>query len=56
MSAIFARTLVRATWSKFAHYGAAGLNRGMHLRGLKKCVEAACTGSVPAEPPGWLQL
>ena len=41
---------------KYAHYGAGGLNRGMHLRSLKECVEAACAGRVPARPPGWLQL
>lgn len=40
---------------KFAHYGAAGLGRGMHLRSLSQCVEAACTGRVPTEPPRWLR-
>jgi cis-L-3-hydroxyproline dehydratase len=41
--------------SKYAHYGAAGLNRGMHLRSLEDCVQAACTGRVDARPPRWLE-
>ncbi|MFT4165979.1 MAG: aconitase X [Microlunatus sp.] len=40
--------------AKYAHYGAAGLGLGMHLRSLRDCVEAACTGQVPAQPPRWL--
>jgi cis-L-3-hydroxyproline dehydratase len=41
--------------SKYAHYGAATLNRGMHLRSLEDCVQAACTGRVDARPPRWLE-
>lgn len=40
---------------KYAHYGVAGLGRGMHLRSLRDCVEAACTGRVPEQLPGWLR-
>lgn len=48
-----ARTIATNS-GKFAHYGAAGLGRRMHLRGLADCVEAACTGRVPTTPPPWL--
>ena len=41
--------------SKYAHYGAAGLNRGMHLRSLEECVQTAWTGRVNARPPRWLE-
>ena len=49
-----ARTIVTNS-GKYAHYGAAGLGRGMHLRSLRDCVEAACAGHVPDAPPGWLR-
>ena len=39
---------------KYAHYGAAGLGRGMRLRSLRDCVEAACTGRAPDRLPSWL--
>lgn len=40
---------------KYAHYGAAKHSRGMHLRGLQGCVEAAVTGRVDLRPPPWLR-
>ena len=40
---------------KYAHYGAAALDRGMHLRSLPECVHAACTGRVDELPPRWLR-
>lgn len=49
-----ARTIVTNS-GKYAHYGAAGLGRGMHLRSLRDCVQAACTGRVPDRLPGWLR-
>ncbi len=48
-----ARTIATNS-GKFAHYGAGGLGRRMHLRCLADCVEAACTGRVPTTPPPWL--
>ena len=40
---------------KYAHYGAAALDRGMHLRSLQECVRAACTGRVDERLPRWLR-
>ena len=48
-----ARTIVTNS-GKFAHYGAARHSRGMHLRGLRDCVEAAVTGRVELALPRWL--
>ena len=49
-----ARSIVTNS-GKYAHYGAAKHSRGMHLRSLQGCVEAAVTGRVDLEPPGWLR-
>lgn len=48
-----ARSIVTNS-GKYAHYGAAKHSRGMHLRSLGDCVEAACTGLVGLRTPAWL--
>jgi len=48
-----ARSIVTNS-GKYAHYGAAKHSRGMHLRSLRDCVEAACTGLVDLRTPPWL--
>jgi predicted aconitase len=39
---------------KYAHYGAAALNRGFHFASLARCVEGARTGQIDSALPGWL--
>lgn len=48
-----ARTLLTNS-GKFAHYGPGLTGRELRFAGLAACVEAACTGLAPAEPPAWL--
>ncbi len=40
---------------KYAHYGPALVQRGIHFGTLAACVEAACTGSHTATTPAWLR-
>ena len=40
---------------KYAHYAPGLVGRGVHFGGLLACIEAACTGEVPAGPPRWLR-
>ena len=37
---------------KYAHYARALVGRGVRFGGLAACVEAACAGRAPREPPG----
>ena len=39
---------------KYAHYGPGLVGRGLRFGSLERCIEAACTGVAPADPPGWL--
>jgi hypothetical protein len=39
---------------KYAHYGPGLVGRKVHFGSLAACVEAACTGEVRGEVPGWL--
>lgn len=39
---------------KYAHYGPALVQRGIHFGTLADCVEAACTGTHKATAPPWL--
>jgi len=39
---------------KYAHYGPGLAGRSFRFAGLEACIEAACTGLSPAEPPAWL--
>ena len=48
-----ARTLLTSS-AKYAHYAPGLVGRGVRLAGLADCVEAACTGALPAGPPAWL--
>lgn len=40
---------------KYAHYGPAAVGRGLYLRNLRDCVEAAATGRIAAPSSPWLQ-
>lgn len=40
---------------KYAHYGPALVQRGIHFGTLAECVDAACTGLHQASVPPWLQ-
>jgi cis-L-3-hydroxyproline dehydratase len=48
-----ARTIMTNS-AKYAHYGTASLNRGIHFASLSACVEAACTGKANGNRPSWL--
>lgn len=39
---------------KYAHYGAAALDRGFHFASMARCVEGARTGQMESALPGWL--
>lgn len=45
---------ITTTSGKYAHYGTAAVGRGLHLRSLAGCVEAASTGHVRTALPAWL--
>lgn len=40
---------------KYAHYGPAAVQRGFHFGSLERCVDAAKTGRVTRDLPGWLR-
>jgi predicted aconitase/predicted aconitase with swiveling domain len=46
--------VIATTSGKYAHYGPGLVDRAIHFRGLADCIEAACEGHVPADPPLWL--
>jgi predicted aconitase len=39
---------------KYAHYGAAALDRGFHFASLARCVDGACSGRMDQSLPAWL--
>ena len=39
---------------KYAHYGPAAVDRGIHFGSLDRCVRAACEGFVETALPRWL--
>lgn len=49
-----AKTLMTNS-GKYAHYGPALVQRGIHFGTLAACVEAACNGTHDATTPTWLQ-
>lgn len=50
---VTAQTIVTNS-AKYAHYGPAAIHRSLHLRSVVECVDAACTGRAPSDPPRWL--
>ncbi|KAK6215570.1 hypothetical protein QIS74_08589 [Colletotrichum tabaci] len=49
-----ARTIMTNS-GKYAHYGPGLTGRGFRFGSLAMCVEAACSGGINSEKPGWLQ-
>ncbi len=47
------RTLMTNS-GKYAHYAPGLVGRGVRFGSLASCVEAACCGRAPKEPPAWL--
>jgi hypothetical protein len=47
------RTLMTNS-GKYAHYAPGLVGRGVRFGSLASCVEAACGGRAPEEPPAWL--
>ncbi|MFC1456809.1 aconitase X [Microvirga arabica] len=47
------RTLMTNS-SKYAHYAPGLVGRGVRFGSMAACVEAACSGRAPQEPPAWL--
>ncbi|WP_449277906.1 cis-3-hydroxy-L-proline dehydratase [Leucobacter sp. GX24907] len=41
--------------AKYAHYGPAQVERGMHFGSFEECLRAAVTGRAPDAPPAWLR-
>ncbi|KAK5084747.1 hypothetical protein LTR05_005825 [Lithohypha guttulata] len=42
--------------AKYAHYAPGMVKKGVHFGSLEACVEAACTGEVKGDLPGWLDM